>query len=94
MDKTKTIIILAIGVLLLGVLSIVQYQEIRTYETNFTMTQEEIELNNCPICESDNITINPVNSSFYIECGGCHLKTTYFNSLIKMIEYWNGKEVN
>lgn len=93
MDKTKTIIILAIGIMLLGVLTIAQHQEIKAYETSFSFSanQGEIELNDCPMCESDKIIINPVNNSFYIECNSCHMRTRYYESLINLLEYWNGE---
>lgn len=93
MYKDKIIIILTIGVLILGILLIVQDQEIKAYETSFIFlaNQEEIELNNCPMCDSDKITINPVNNSFYIECDNCHMRTSYNESLIGLIKYWNGE---
>ena len=56
---------------------------------------EEQSLNPCPICGHE-VKLNPINDSFYIECGdflgenGCGLKTGYYKSKNELIEQWNG----
>ncbi len=46
------------------------------------------ELSPCYLC-GGNAKIQPVNERFYIECGGCDLRTDYFDSKFDLIRYWN-----
>lgn len=56
---------------------------------------EEENLIPCPMC-GHKVKLNPINDSFYIECGnflgegGCGLKTGYYKSKNELIEQWNG----
>ena len=55
---------------------------------------EEQNLNPCPMCGNE-VKLNPINDSFYIECDnflgedGCGLTTGYYDSKNELIEQWN-----
>ena len=55
---------------------------------------EEENLIPCPICGNE-VKLNPINDSFYIECDnfsdeyGCGLQTGYYKSKNELIEQWN-----
>jgi hypothetical protein len=59
---------------------------------------EEQSLKPCPIC-GEEVKLNPVNDSFYIECSnffredGCGLSTGYYDSKMELIEQWNDMKI-
>lgn len=64
--------------------------ELQYYRDN--QTAEEIILPlPCPICGSD-VSLLPVNNSFYIKCNKCKLQTGYFDSKKEILEYWNNRK--
>ena len=89
MGKAYKQIIIFIIILLLTIITIGQRGKIIKLENE---QKVEIQLEICPLCDSNNISINPVNDSFYIKCKKCDLQTDYFASKNNLIEYWNNRK--
>lgn len=66
--------------------------EIKAYKTEVSYLKGNKEtMKSCPLCGSDNVKVYPVNESYYIKCYECELKTNYYNSLLELLDYWNGE---
>ena len=73
-------------------------EELEYYKSISSEDYKGYELLNCPLCGYEDVNLNPINESFYIECpeghsynndNGCGLTTDYFDNKNELIEYWN-----
>lgn len=103
MNKKKILCIsifmgLALVIGILVSLTFIQKNQIIQLEDNVVQLENEkkenmaseVVLENCPFCRGKAI-LQPINTSFYIECEDCELHTDYFDSKYELIQYWNNR---
>lgn len=55
---------------------------------------EEIKLEPCPFCGSDDVTCDRLEGVYYVECWDCSAKIESYNGAEDAIEGWNARAID
>lgn len=86
--KVYSIVLILICITLAGYAGYLKSENAKLKSEIEIIQSKDVELSKCYLCGSD-VQIFPVNEKFYIMCKRCGLKTDYFESKSKLIQYWN-----
>lgn len=54
----------------------------------------EIELNPCPFCGSEDVTCDRLEDVYYVECWDCGAKVESYNGLEDAVAGWNARAID
>ena len=54
----------------------------------------EIELNPCPFCGSEDVTCNRLEDVYYVECWDCGAKIESYNGMEDAVAGWNARAID